>query len=407
MRDFLKGAVTVCSQARWLTRERLLLAGAACAFATIVLLALDLTTYFDFPGLTKADGEHFGRDFVQFWSSAKFAAAGAPAAAYILQPHQRIDQVFAYPPIVMLLCRPLAELPYLPAVLIWGAPGLVLFVVTLSRLVGWESAVFAALGTPAAALNLYLQQNGFYTAVLIGGGLMLVESRPALAGILFGMLCCKPQLAILLLPALVAGRHWRVLMLAALTGAGLSLASLVLFGPQTWIGFFGRTAAQNSWMAQAVPAWSWMPTVFAMMRLIGVTSHVAYALQGISTILAGVGVVLLWRSNATVAIKSAGLVTATFLATPYAWDYDAVVLAFAAAWLAREASHSGFLPWEKITVLGLLALPALSTTAAKLADLQIGPVLLWLALGVVMRRAARPSSVPVIAAGARSAQPAV
>jgi hypothetical protein len=386
MRDFLGIAARILSEARWLTRQRLLLTGSACTFVTIGLLGLYLLACFGGPGLTNSTGEHFGSDFVQFWSSAQLAAAGRSAAVYVLQPHQTIDQVFPYPPVVMLLCRPLAGLSYAPAVLVWGGLGLALFTVMLSRLVGWEMAVFAAVGTPAACFNLYLQQNGYYTAVLLGGGLMLLETRPGVAGILFGMLCCKPQLGVLLLPALIAGRQWRALFVAALTTLGLAAASAALFGPEIWIDFFGRTLLQSRWMEGISTAWPWTPTVFAMMRLLGASSAAAYIFQGLSTICAAAGVALLWRGRGSIAIKAAGLVTATFLATSYAWAYDAVVLTLAAAWLANDAVETGFRPWEKTCVLVLLTLAALSVIPAKLLGLQLGPILLWLALAVIMRR---------------------
>jgi arabinofuranan 3-O-arabinosyltransferase len=99
-------------------------------------------------------------------------------------------------------------------------------------------------------------------------------------------------------------------------------------------------------------------------------------------------------------------VIAAFLATPYACAYDTIVLIFAAAWIANEGSRSGFLPWEKITVLILLTLPVLSLIPAKLLHLQIAPILLWLCLAVVMRRGlglSSPSIMPVRASTAQSA----
>src|SRR5271170_5817565 len=84
-------------------------------------------------------------------------------------------------------------------------------------------------------------------------------------------------------------------------------------------------------------------------------------------------------------IREVGLVVGTFLATPYAYYYDMIVLIFAAAWLANEAVKTGFLPWEKIATLILLILPALSLLPA-LAGFQIGPILLWLTLAVILRR---------------------
>ncbi len=130
-----------------------------------------------------------------------------------------------------------------------------------------------------------------------------------------------------------------------------------------------------------------MPTAFAMMRLIGATPPAAYLIQGLSTICAAIAIAILWRERCPICMKAAGLAIASFLATPYAWDYDAVALMFAAAWLAKDAAETGFHPWEKITVLVLLTLPTLSMIPAKLFDFQIAPILLWLSLAVVMRRA--------------------
>jgi hypothetical protein len=381
----LELAAVAAKEARWLTRERLLRWGAACAFATIGVLAMNVAGH-TMTGLTNAAGEHLGRDFVQFWSSARLAVAGRPEAAYVLgAPYHTADQVFAYPPIVMLLCWPLAGLSYAHALLAWGSLGLALCAWALSRLVGWEMAVLASIATPAAFINVFLQQNGFYTAGLLACGLMLVERRPVSSGILLGLLCYKPQLSVLLCPALIAGGHWRVLLWVAATALVLAATSALLFGPDTWIAFFARMAVQRQFLESRVAAWPWMTSVFATMRLVGASSPASYLIQGLSTLSAAIAVVALWRWRCPHGVKCAGLAVATFLATPYAWDYDAVVLTFAAAWLANEAVRAGFRPWEKITVFVWLTLPALSLIPAKLLNFQIAPILLWLSLAVVMR----------------------
>ena len=40
-------------------------------------------------------------------------------------------------------------------------------------------------------------QNGFLSAALIGGGALLLDKRPVLAGLCFGALVYKPQLAVM------------------------------------------------------------------------------------------------------------------------------------------------------------------------------------------------------------------
>jgi hypothetical protein len=407
VQQYLQNLAAAVSEAPWLTRERLLLYGSCFALATIGIVALDIV-FHPLPGLTNAVGEHLGRDFVQFWTSARLAASGRPEAAYVLgAPFRTTDLAIAYPPIIMLLCWPLAGLSYAPALCAWGSLGVVLFAWVLSRAVGWEMAIVASVGTPAALINIFLQQNGFYTAALLASGLGLVQRRPVSAGILLGMLCCKPQLGMLVPVALAAGEHWRVFATAALIGIALALASACILGPDTWIYFIHRLAVQRRFMESPTAAWYWMPTVFAMTRLLGANSSAAYLAQGFSAVSAALAVAALWRRQCPLAVKSAGLIVTVFLATPYVWDYDAVVLTFAAAWLANEGTRSGFLPWEKITVLILLTLPALSFIPAKLLHLQIAPILLWLSLGVILRRGLKPGSPSTVPARATASQSAV
>src|SRR5215469_5034446 len=239
MRRYLQTALDAMEWAPWLTRNRLLHCGGVCAFLTIAVLVLNVAAL-DAGGRTEAGGETLGRDFFTFWSSAVFAAAGRPEAAYVIGPHNSFDHTLPYPPIVILLCWPLSSLPYVPAYFFWIFLGAALCIWSLSRLVGWEMAAVAAIGTPAAFVNIFIGQSGYYTAVLLAWGLMLVERRSVLAGILWGTLGCKPQLAILLPVALAAGQRWRTFIAAAATVVGLAAASAVLLGPDTWIGFLDR-----------------------------------------------------------------------------------------------------------------------------------------------------------------------
>ncbi|HEV8679871.1 MAG TPA: hypothetical protein VGQ90_10885, partial [Stellaceae bacterium] len=62
-------------------------------------------------------------------------------------------------------------------------------------------------------------------------------------------------------------------------------------------------------------------------------------------------------------------------------------LVFAAAWLVVEGRRTGFLPWERITVLLLLTEPLLADTLTVLTGVQCGAVILALALLVLVRRA--------------------
>ena len=65
-----------------------------------------------------------------------------------------------------------------------------------------------------------------------GLALLLMRSRPVLAGILLGLLTAKPHLALLFPIALVCARSRRALAAMALSAVLLALVSLAAFGQE-------------------------------------------------------------------------------------------------------------------------------------------------------------------------------
>jgi arabinofuranan 3-O-arabinosyltransferase len=380
--------------ASWLTQERVLRWGIASALVSLAVLAGDTLAHLTH-GVTNAAGEQLARDFINYWSGAKLAITGHALQAYDWSAFHLYQQtlvgpasefkLYGYPPFLMLLCSPLAALPFVPALMLWVVGGISLAALPLAALVGWRSALIALVGAPAAFWNLYAGQTGNFTAALLGGGLLLLERRPIVAGILFGLLACKPQLGLLLPIALACGGYRRAFFSAAATALILVAVSTVLLGPDIWPAFAQQMALQDRLLQAGDSFWPRMPTVFAALRLLGAGNPTAFALQGLSALLAAGIVGVLWRSDCAFGVKSAALIVGAFLATPYAWDYDMIALLFAAAWLAVEARHTGFLSFEKTAVLALLTLPALIVLPVRL-NLQIGPLLLWLPMIVLARR---------------------
>jgi arabinofuranan 3-O-arabinosyltransferase len=394
MRQYLRYAMCAVKYARWITRERLMLWGTFSALLAFFVLAYSAVVF-------PPSGVSRGGDFINYWSGALLAVSGRPEVAYNLGLYQSFQQslveagfgwrIYSYPPVMMLLCWPLAFLSLGRALLAWNLFGIGLCAWSLSRLVGWRIAVLATIGAPAAFFNLVDGQNGYFSAVLLVWGLTLADRRPVLAGLLLGLLCSKPQLGALLPVALVAGRQWRALAAAAAWVIFLVAASTILLGPGAWLGFFDQMVLERRLLQFDSSTWAGMPTVFVLTRMAGADLTAAYLMQGVSAISAAAAVAALWHGRCPFGVKSAGLVVGTFLVTPHAYYYDMIVLIFAAAWLANEAVKTGFLPWEKLAILILLILPALSLVPA-LAGFQIGPILLWLTMAVILRRGlARPS----------------
>src|SRR3546814_16331144 len=76
----------------------------------------------------------------------------------------------------------------------------------------------------------------------MGGGVLLLERRPWLAGALFGCLTLKPHLALLIPLVLAARGLWRPFVAAGLTSVGLVALSAAVFGLERWQAFFANAA---------------------------------------------------------------------------------------------------------------------------------------------------------------------
>ena len=403
-RAWSRGVVDAIGAARWINRRTLILGGfligAFFAFAIVYS-----TVHRTAAGLSDGYGHDLGDDVILFWSGGRLAAQGKAALAYEPAAFQAVGEavvgpfgtyrIYVYPPIAMLLSLPLGVLGYVPALIVWLVSGAGLMVALLRRLVGWRVAALALIAVPASALNLLTGQNGYFTAGLLAGGLMILDEAPVLSGICFGCLAYKPQMALLVPIALAAGGRWRTFAAAAATAVGLVALSLALFGTAAWVAFFEHTSLQRHILEWYEPFWHRMPTVFAFSRLIGVPVPLAYGAQAISAAAAAVVVAVIWRSAGAAEVKFAGLLVATFLAAPHAWDYDEAVLVFAAVWLASEGARTGFLSFERLCVLGLLLLPLLRTAVGAMTGLPFGAIVLWLVLAALIRRVAAAPVRPV------------
>lgn len=383
------------SRGDWLTTERIRRIGIVFAVMALIVLGGDAwlrSTH----GVTDADGQQLGRDFINYWAGAHLAAHGEAVRVYDINgflEYQRSQTApnadfkwYSYPPTALVLSLPLAGLDFIPALVFWLLSGVVICAILLARNLGWRGALLTAFATPASLLNALSGQNGQFTAALLCGGILFLERRPWLAGLLFGTLCFKPHLAILIPIALAADGRWRAFAAAGLTALAIC-GSAFLLGPDVWTAFLKNAPLNARVLEIGDSMWHRMPTMFATVRLVGGSIGAAYGVQAVSAILATLLMIVIWRSRATIAVKGSALVIATFLVTPYAWDYDLVALTFAATWLATEATRTGFHPWEKIALAVIIAMPLISLRLADASHVQICPLALWAMMGLLMRRA--------------------
>lgn len=340
-------------------------------------------------GLTNGLGRPFGDDFINYWSGAWLTWHGRIADVYNFEAFHLFERAlsgpdllyyhYGYPPVLLLLTAPLALVPYVPGLALWLISSWYAFFRAL-RLAAPDMALLLSLATPALFVNAFGGQNGAWSAALLGGGLMLLDRRPGVAGALFGLLVYKPHLGLLLPFALMAGRRWTAFISATATVLILVGASLVLFGREPWLAYSGNLEVLKHFILEdGTGVWHRMMSVFVMMRHFGFGVGASYVAQAVSALIAAVVVVRSWWRNDAMEIRYGLLVLGTFLVTPYLQDYDLVVGAFVVVWLLT-LQRRGLIsrPVAQLAMGAILVWPLVNGAVAKLTGFGLGPLVIAL-----------------------------
>jgi hypothetical protein len=183
------------------------------------------------------------------------------------------------------------------------------------------------------------------TGALLVASLLMMESRPVLAGCLAGCLCIKPQIGILL-PAVLARR--RLIRPAAACGLTIGLLvslSWLLTGWRGWSLFFDM-AQPNAGRILAIPFGAAFQmtgfTVFMCARSLHATLGEAWSAQLVSSAASFALVWLAWRRpGAENTARMAFSVCCSMLAMPYGFSYDLVGFSVAMAAMMPRAGPRG------------------------------------------------------------------
>jgi hypothetical protein len=437
----------------WLTLARMRLwALAVLVAAAGGLLYLVATS----DGLMDYQDRPLGTDFSNVYAAGTYVLEGRPAAPFDPRlQHAREREIFGektpfygwhYPPFFLWLAAALALMPYQLALVVWQAATLVLYLLSIRTLVAsflpsplWRGStgprpvgvgvevvsldtsaeratptpnpspqgggehqslwLLLALAYPAVFVNLGHGHNGFLTAALIGFALIHLDTRPVLAGILFGLLAYKPQFGIMIPLVLIATGRWRTAFAAGATVALLTLVATLAFSTETWRAFFTFAEYTRVHVLETgETGWHKIQSVFSWARMWGASVPLAYAVQGAVTIVVAGALVWLWRSSATFALKAAALCLAAILATPYSLDYDLMVLAPAIAFLALDGVARGFSPYEKTALAFLWVVPLFARGLAQATLIPCGVIAMLVMFALVIHRARRDldtAGVPV------------
>lgn len=295
----------------------------------------------------------WGRDFANLWTGGRLVRADLISKLYDIPAYQAYQRhlfgpigqhSFSYPPITFPLSSALSRLPYPVALLIWQTAGGLFFIWTARP--WWPrkcgSAGLAVL-TPAALVNLWAGQYGFIIGGLFLLGWRQVElGRSVRAGICFGLMLMKPQLAALIPLALALRGEWKTIISGAATVAVLVVSSIIAYGVQPWRDLLFGT---GPFLAHLIDArgsfFGFMSTSTATAAFsAGAGFALTLCLQAAA---AAIGLYVVVKSGLRpIPLRNLALITATatFVVLPYGFNYDMTVPMLGALQLMTDSRQS-------------------------------------------------------------------
>ena len=366
-----------------------------------LLAALTLGTYVLFAGVAAVNthdrvglgGSPLFYDFSVFHTAGSMANAGRAADSYddakmiaaerSVFPGNTLRLPWNYPPTFLMMLMPLGALPYVAAWLAWSAVLYAFYVLLARRLADAPERLLFLLLAPGAAVNLFFGQNGILSTVLLGGGVLMLGSRPLLAGVLLGLMAYKPQFALLVPFALLAGREWRALGAAILSQFALILLSLAVLGIEPWQAFLYKLAHPTSVFSSSSSDWRAIPSIMIFARTLGLGPLASNILHwGIAAAAAAI-TLWTWHKTKDGLIRAAILAAATLVVTPYLRAYDLLLLALPIALLLRGKTRLV----EKIIIAAAWLVPGVLMFVAP--PVQIGALVSLALLAAVTYRSTR------------------
>jgi hypothetical protein len=315
-------------------------------------------------------------DFLSFWAAGRMVAEGAGAQIYDIEAHRAVERTvaavgtlpFPYPPPFALMLAPFGMLPFGFGFAAWVAlTGA--FYVFAARPWMQDRLAFAQ---PSVLVNGFIGQNAFLTSGFFLAGLHLLKTRPLMAGAVLGLLVIKPQLAVMLPVAMIAGRHWQAIAGGALSAFIVLLVGLGTLGAESYAAFFEILSTYTGFVAQSRWPWRELASIYALLRYFGVAAGLAMSIHVAVAAVAAAMVWQAWRQDRPG--KEAVLAAATLLATPYLLTYDGVLLGLPVAWLLAAGNRpvAALLIWGSSllsvgAIAGLYELPNLLSLGAMVA----------------------------------------
>jgi hypothetical protein len=343
-----------------------------------------------------AGGIMIGGDFAAFFAAAKAAAAGEAARIYdpayfhallrtLFEGRDDLNLSWQYPPPYLLLILPFSAAPYFAGYAFWSGATAIGYAYSVRPHIRDRLVYFAVLASPAAYVAFITGQNGFFSAALLAAAAMNAKNRPIVAGVAAGLLTLKPHLALLLPIAFLGGQCWRAALAAAAASLALGAASLVAFGVASWAAFFDAVFAVSTGMKTAMPLVK-MATPYSAVLFVGASPAVAAFVQGLCFLGSAVIVWIVWRRTENARLRALILIPCVFIASPYGFYYELIILGLPVALAAMGAAKTRWLSWERQMIAAVCVLPICVTF---LPELRFGVSAGFLTVAIACALSAR------------------
>lgn len=284
-------------------------------------------------------------DFLVIYTGARMAANGEYSRLHdrelMVQRMLEIERETSAPPVVrphfyVALTRPLAALPIRTAFEVWiGIQITVLLACWLwsARTFGPDAMIWGALSAACGMGISHGQDCVLFLAIAIAGYELARRDRPFAAGAVWALVLTKPHLILLLFPAMLVSRRWRMAAGFATSGAALFGTSLALGG---WEGMRNWIALlRNKDLERLNPSPEQVVSIQGILTNLHISSEVVALLSALTILGAAAWVIRrqplwLWVSLA---------LTASLFAAPHVYGYDLAIFLLP-VWLVQAYSSS-------------------------------------------------------------------
>jgi len=342
-----------------------------------------------------AFGESVLPDYLAHWTGGRLVLDGQLANLYDQRTQFEVQTAtlgqtaklawFVSPPFVGLLYAPLAGLPYLASAALWTLLSVVMLLTALKLArplapnipnARWRMIVLVCFASqPVLELIGSGQDSAFSLLFWVAGTRLILARRDVLAGVVFALGLCKPQLFVLVPVVMLVQRRYRSLAAWSSTAILLAFISVLMVGvngAQNWLMLPFRDSYREAvqvgqaWKMQGLPSFvtSLMPLGLARV------GEVAGLLLAVILLLLFIIACRRWPSSRGDVGMWAFAAVTTVLLSPHLVVYDLVLLLPAVLYLLERQDS----PTVRVALFTLFVITWMAPVGHLLAGVVPWPI---------------------------------